>query len=148
MIKKPTCVSDKYDVVLKELAADLSSSPLSLTAAMGRKPSQDANPETDNSMKEVTNDPVSFHFPAPPQFLTASSGEQIKLTRAGNTKLKILVVIATFSIIVSVAFGVWNVSLHYGKKAENSNPDDPDCDGLVARLELSLKALADPRGKL
>ena len=36
----------------------------------------------------------------------------------------------------------------FTKKAENSNPDDSDCDGLVARLELSLKALADPRGKL
>ena len=38
---------------------------------MGKKPSQDTNSETDDSMKEDTNDPISFHFPAPPQFLTA-----------------------------------------------------------------------------
>ena len=49
---------------------------------------------------------------------------------------------------MSVGFGVWNVSLHYRKKAENSDPDDLDCDGLVAKLEFSLKALADLRGTL
>ena len=49
---------------------------------------------------------------------------------------------------MSVGFGVWNVSLHFVKKAENSNPDDSDCDGLMARLEFSLKALADLRETL
>ena len=56
--------------------------------------------------------------------------------------------IATVSIIVSVDFGVLSISLYYGKKAENSSPDDPDCDGLVARFEFSLKALADLRETL
>ena len=146
--KKPNCVKDEVDLELKELSAVHSISPGSLAAAIGRKPSQEVTLETDDSMEEDTNVPVSSHFPAPPQFLTASSGEQIKLTHADNTKLKILVVIATFSIIVSVAFGVWNVSLHYGKKAENSNPDDSGCDGLAARLEFSLKALTDLREPL
>ena len=36
----------------------------------------------------------------------------------------------------------------FTKKAENSNPDDSDCDGLVARLEFTLKALADLRETL
>lgn len=46
-------------------------------------------------------------------------------------------------IIASVAFGVLSISLYYDKKAETTNPDDPACDNLVAKLELSLKAIAD-----
>ena len=50
---------------------------------------------------------------------------------------------ASVSIIASVAFGVLSISLYYGKKAETTTPDDPACDNLVAKLELSLKAITD-----
>ena len=55
---------------------------------------------------------------------------------------------ASISIISIIAFRVLTISLYYGKKAENSTPDDPDCDGLVARVEFTLKALADLRETL
>ena len=139
---------DKFDIELNQLAAEYSSSPGSLATVKDRKQSQEASPETDGSMEGVTNDHSSFHFPAPPQFCNGLSGDSIKLVQANNTKLKILLVIATVTIIVSVVFGVVTVSLHYGKKADNSSPDDPDCDGLVARLEFTLKALADLRETL
>ena len=72
----------------------------------------------------------------------------MQLVQGNNTKLKILLMIATVTIIVCVVFGVVTVSLHYGKKADNSSPDGPDCDGLAARLEFTLKALADLRETL
>ena len=106
---------------------------------MGRKPSQDANPEIDDSMKEDTNDPPPFYFSPPPLFITKSSGDQIKLKRAVNNKLKILVVIATLSLIVVVGFGAWTISIEYGKKAKTS--DDLGCNGLEAKLEISLQDL-------
>ena len=38
---------DKYDIELNELAAEYSSSPGSLATVKGRKPGQEASPETD-----------------------------------------------------------------------------------------------------
>ena len=109
-------VEDKFDLEMQDLAEFSMHSPATL-AAKSRKCSQ-ANPETDGKVERVTSSPISSpKFPAPPVFLTASSGEQIKLTRAGNAKLRILIVVATLAIIVSIVFGIWNVSIHYGKKA-------------------------------
>ena len=124
---------------LNKLEADFNSSPGFLAAAKSKKSSQDATSETDDSMKEDTNDPPPFQFPPPPLILTESSGEQIKLKRSVNTKLKILVFIATLSLIVVVGFGAWTISIEYGKKAKTS--DDSGCNGLEAKFEVSLQDL-------
>ena len=140
-------VEDKFDLEMQELAEFSMHSPGTLLAAKSRKASQ-ATSETDGKVEGVTSTPISSsQFPPPPVFLSDSSGEQIKLARAGNAKLKILVVIATLAIVISVAFGIWNVTIHYGKKATKTS-EDPACVGLEAKLELSLKALAGLRETL
>ena len=139
-------VEDKFDLEMQELSEFSMYSPATL-AAKNRKDSL-ATSETDGKVERVTSSPISSpKFPAPPVFLTASSGDQIKLMRAGNAKLRILIVVATLAIVVSVVFGIWNVSIHYGKKATQT-PEDPACVGLEAKLELSLQALTRLRESL
>ena len=134
---------DKYDIELNELAVEYSTLPDALATIKDRKPSQDSSLDSIKGIKELTKDPTPIPFPPPPQFCNGLSGGQIQLVCSSNTKLKILLVMASVSIISSIAFGVLSISLYYGKKAETTNPDDPACDNLVAKLELSLKAIAD-----
>ena len=95
--------------------------------------------KSDDYIKEDTNDPSPFVFPLPPIILTESSGEQIKLKRSANTKLKILIFIATLCLIVVSGFGAWSISIEYGKKATTSY--GPGCNSLEAKLEVSLQDL-------
>ena len=74
---------------LHELGGDFLQSPGSLAALRSKKASLDASSEAEDYIKEDTNDPSPFVFPPPPVILTESSGEQIKLKRSANTKLKI-----------------------------------------------------------
>ena len=149
--KIKTDTEDKYDIELNELAVEYSTLPDALATIKDRKPSRDSSLDSIEGIKDFTKDhtPIRpIRFPPPPQFCNGLSGDSMKLVQANNTKLKILLMIATVTIIVCVVFGVVTVSLHYVKKADNSSPDSPDCDELVARLEFTLKALADLRETL
>ena len=140
--KKPKIVEGKFDTELHELhelRGDFLKSPGSLAASRSKKPSLDASSEAEDYIKEDTNDPSPFVFPPPPVILTESSGEQIKLNRSANVKLKILIFIATLSLIVVSGFGAWSISIEYGKKATTS--DGPGCNSLEAKLEVSLQDL-------
>ena len=134
--KQPQIIKDEFDVELQELGGDFLKSPGSLAASRSKKPSLDATSEADDYIKEDTNDPSPFIFPPPPVILTESSEEQIKLKRSANTKLKILIFIATLCLIVVSGFGAWSISIEYGKKATTS--DSPGCNSLEAKLEISL----------
>ena len=52
-------------------------------------------------------------------------------------------VMASISIVCSIAFRALTLSVYYDKKADNSNPDSPICDNLVTKLELSLQVITD-----
>ena len=106
---------------------------------------------TDDSKVEnrVTSSPISGpKFPPPPVFLSASLGDQqLKLLRAGNAKLKILILVVTLAIVAGVVLGIWNLSIYYGKKTTQT-PEDSACVGLEAKLELLLQALTRLRESL
>ena len=56
----------------------------------------------------VTSSPIpSPKFPPPPVFLSASLGDQqLKLLRACNAKLKILILVVTLAIVAGVVLGI------------------------------------------
>ena len=140
--KKPPIVEGKFDAELHELhelRGDFLKSPGSLAASRSKKPSLDASSEVEDFIKEDTKDPSPFIFPPPPVILTESSEEQIQLNRSANTKLKILIFIATLYLNVVSGFRAWSISIEYGKKATTS--DGPGCNSLEAKLEVSLKEL-------
>ena len=141
--KKPQIVVGKFDAELHELhelGGDFLKSPGSLAASRSKKPSLDASSEVEDFIKEDTNDPPPFIFPPPPVILTESSEEQIQLKHSANTKLKILIFIATLCLIVVSGFGAWSISVKYGNQATTS--DGSNCNhSLEAKLEVSLKEL-------
>ena len=107
--EKPTHgAKDKVDIELSQLAAEYSRSPGSLATVKDRKQSQEASPEMEDCMGGVTNDHSSFHFPAPPQFCNGLSGDSMQLVQGNNTKLKILLMIATVTIIMCFRFWCGN----------------------------------------
>ena len=110
----------------------------------------DSNHDHDTSfgtiegIKMATNDPSTpTSFPTAPQFCSGISGEHLQLVRSGNTKMKIIMAIASISIVCSIAFGALTLSLYYDKKANNSDLDSSNCDSLVSKLELSLKVVTN-----
>lgn len=56
---------DKYDIELNKLAAEYSTLPDSLATIKDRKPSQDTSLETNESIKELTNDHTPLPFFSP-----------------------------------------------------------------------------------
>ena len=139
---KPPIVEGKFDAELHELyelRGDFLKSPGSLAASRSNKPSLDASSEVEDFIKEDTKDPSPFIFSPPPVILTESSEEQTQHRRSANTKLKILIFIATLCLIVVSGFGPWSISIEYSKKATTS--DGPGCNSLEAKLEVSLQDL-------
>ena len=103
---------DKYDIELNELAVEYSTLPDALATIKDRKPSRDSSLDSIKGIKELTKDPTPIPFPPPPQFFNGLSGGQIQLVCSSNTKLKILLVMASVGIVSSIVFGVLNVSLY------------------------------------
>ena len=58
--------------------------------------------------------------------------------------MKILLAVASISVVCTFALGVFTLFIYYDNKAtKNSDSDSPDCDTLVSKLELSLKILSN-----
>ena len=139
---KPPIVEGKFDAELhelNELRGDFLKTPESLAASRSHKPSLDASSGVEDFIKEDAKDPSPFIFPPPPVFLTESSDEQTQFRRSANTKLKILIFIATLCLIMVSGFGAWSISIKYGNQATTS--DGSSCNSLEAKLEVSLKEL-------
>ena len=135
---------DKYETELEELAKEFITLPDKMATIKDSNHDQETSFGTIEGIKLATNDPSTpTSFPTAPQFCSGMSGEHLQLVRSGNTKMKILMTIASISIVCSIAFRALTLSLYYDKKADNSDLDSPNCDSLVNRLEISLKVITD-----
>ena len=145
---KPPIVEGKFDTefVLREIRDDFLKTPESLAAYKSYKPSLDVSSGEEDFIKEDAKDPSPFIFPPPPVFLTESSDEQTQFRRSANTKLKILIFIATLCLITVSGFGAWSISVKYGNQATTF--DDSNCNSLEAKLEVSLEELNVLKGSL
>ena len=77
----------KVDLEMQELREFSMHSPA--TIAKNRLDSLAASSTDDSKVERVTSSPISSpKFPPPPVFLTASSGDQLKLLRSGNANLR------------------------------------------------------------